>query len=634
MNQDRLPDPSEAVAAHGQGLLAEPRRAGRHAGLPRLGGAAVSPVDARAARRRDRSEAVPAPDGGVARPGRADRLPPARAPRPPLHEAPRGGRAGAAQLLRHGHAPARFGLPGPGREPRGAADQDRGQPQAPRQRGSHRRPRAGLGARPVRPRPLQPPCSSAGEPSTWQDVRRLRRRSLRRAPRPEGQGTARAERGRGVARRSTCCASTCGRSCRRHAGTPIEPISHGQRPGGRDAGLRLAGRARGTSSIAPRSSWRSTATSSAWRTMAAVISAGSPRPGASRSAGRLDEPALRGREPVSRSRAAWPITGSGSRRAMWPTTPWRWRGSSCSRDPVVPAPGSPTGGPATRPSASFTAFGRSSTGTGSARWPPTCGRIAGRASSSRAAASRPLVHALVHAMNAALGNLGKTVELRTQAARVAGTRDPGGTGRGDRQGAGRDAGHPRRQSRVQRAGRPRLRRPDEAGRDHDPAGIARRRDLAAGDLAPARGALPGVVGRCPHRRRDGRADPAADRAALRRPDGARGASPGCPGSRRPRPTRSSAARSGRSAASTRPASRPPGGRFLHDGLLAGSAYPVVQPAAAVGRRSARRSRPPSRPRPALGRRTSSWSSTATPRSTTAGSPTTAGCRRSPTRSPS
>ena len=161
-------------------------------------------------------------------------------------------------------------------------------------------------------------------------------------------------------------------------------------------------------------------------------------------------------------------------------------------------------------------------------------------------------------MNAALGNLGKTVELRSGSAdRRRG--NPGGTGRGDRQGTGRDPGHPRGESRVRRTGRPRVRRPDEAGQDHDPAGIARRRDLARGHLAPARGPLPRVVGRRAHRRRDGRADPAADRAALRRADGARGGRP----TDRLRDdralSRSSAARSGRSAGSPRRTSRPPGG---------------------------------------------------------------------------
>ncbi len=135
----------------------------------------------------------------------------------------------------------------------------------------------------------------------------------------------------------------------------------------------------------------------------------------------------------------------------------------------------------------------------------------------------PLVHALVHAMNAALGNLGKTVDLRNAPNPVAGTLAE----------LAEAAGKGQVETLVILGGNPAYDAPadlefaalDEAGQDHDPAGIVRRRDFARGHLAPARRALPRVVGRCPHRRRDGRADPAPDRAARRRADGARG---GCP----------------------------------------------------------------------------------------------------------
>ena len=73
-------------------------------------------------------------------------------------------------------------------------------------------------------------------------------------------------------------------------------------------------------------------------------------------------------------------------------------------------------------------------------------------------------------------------------------------------------------------------------------------------------------------------------------------------------------------------------RFLHDGLPGRRLSPAVP---ALKWDTVAQALTAAGPGPRLCRaRTSSWSSTATPRSTTAGSPTTAGCRSSPTRSPS
>ncbi len=71
-------------------------------------------------------------------------------------------------------------------------------------------------------------------------------------------------------------------------------------------------------------------------------------------------------------------------------------------------------------------------------------------------------------------------------------------------------------------------------------------------------------------------------------------------------------------------------RTVHDGLLADSAWPAAT-VSATSREQAGERRSPSR-----FRRTASWnwSSVATRRSTTAGLPTTAGCRSAPIRSPS
>ena len=151
-------------------------------------------------------------------------------------------------------------------------------------------------------------------------VRRFRRRSLRRAPRPEGPGPPRAERGRGVAVPRPACESTCGRSCPRPAGIPT---SRSARP--------TPGRAR---------AWPSGRRSSRGCQFdrAEVVLAldcdflgleeeggrhllGFAEGPAAREADRLDEPALRRSRAGSRSRGAWPITGSGSRRARSGTTP-------------------------------------------------------------------------------------------------------------------------------------------------------------------------------------------------------------------------------------------------------------------------------------------------------------------------
>ena len=106
------------------------------------------------------------------------------------------------------------------------------------------------------------------------------------------------------------------------------------------------------------------------------------------------------------------------------------------------------------------------------------GAHAGRASSSRAATSAPVVHALAHAMNAALGNAGKTV-LYTEpvvarpgdlTAALRDARD------GHERGRGAAAADSRRQPGLHRAGRPGLCGCAEEGRDAHPPGAVRGRD--------------------------------------------------------------------------------------------------------------------------------------------------------------
>ena len=156
----------------------------------------------------------------------------------------------------------------------------------------------------------------------------------------------------------------------------------------------------------------------------------------------------------------------------------------------------------------------------------------------------PLVHALVHAMNAALGNIGKTVELRS---------GPATAGAGTLEELAEAIGKGQVETLVILGGNPAY----DAPADLEFAALMKqvettiRLGLHADETSrEATWHLPAAHyleswGDARDRRRDGRADPAADRAALRRADGARGGRPALRLTRRRRPTRSSAGRSGR-----------------------------------------------------------------------------------------
>ena len=150
--------------------------------------------------------------------------------------------------------------------------------------------------------------------------------------------------------------------------------------------------------------------------------------------------------------------------------------------------------------------------------------------------SPPPVHALAYLMNAALGNIGRTVDIRRGRT----------VGRGDDPAAGATAikagavktlfilgGNPA----YNAPGGPRLGGAAEIGARGHPLRLLRRRDLGAGRGARRRHALPRVVGRCPHGRRHHRAGPADDPAAVRRDDRDRGAGPRSRASRPPTRTR-------------------------------------------------------------------------------------------------
>ncbi len=144
------------------------------------------------------------------------------------------------------------------------------------------------------------------------------------------------------------------------------------------------------------------------------------RPGqASRGADRLDEPALRRREPVlahgRHGRSPAPAPGEpGPRLHRWPwrgrCSPARARTSRCEQALQATAPRQRH-----RPRDAIA-------GPWIEEVAADLKAHAGRAVILAGRRQPPLVHALVHAMNAALGNLGKTVELRS---------GPSSTGGGD-----------------------------------------------------------------------------------------------------------------------------------------------------------------------------------------------------------
>ena len=127
------------------------------------------------------------------------------------------------------------------------------------------------------------------------------------------------------------------------------------------------------------------------------------------------------------------------------------------------------------------------------------------------------VHAAVVALNAALGNVRATVDVPRadgRAAAVAG-RLRGARRRPARRQGG-DARRAGRQSRLRRAGRPRLEGGGREGRGARPLRQPRRRDRGARVVARPERALPRVLGRRARALRHAERRAAADPAALRR----------------------------------------------------------------------------------------------------------------------
>ena len=512
-----------------------------------------------------------------------------------------------------GHRPAR-------REPRGAADEDRRQPAAPGQPRRDRRLRAGGDPRPLRSRPRRATLTQPRRDPAVVGVprRRSARRSTaqqplqgRRPPHPDRDGQL------ADARRAD--SRICSRASRRRSGiSGSRPAATTRAPARRlafgeyvDAQYRFDQRRRhpGARRRLPRRAARA----------ACATRASSPRGGGPSSADRMNR--LYAVESDADARPARaPITGcrcAPSEIAAFARADRR-------------APSASAGVPARR---SRPASPRS-------RWVDAVAKDlqAHRGASLVIAgdAQPPAVHALAHAMNEALGNVGQTV-VYTEPVEAAPVDQLAVAARAGRR-HGRRPGRPAASSSAAIRSTPR--RPTcEFAEAHGQGAAARApRPLRRRDVGAA------ATGRFPRRtssklerrarlRRHGVDRPAADRAALRRHD---------------RRTRS-LARAERHGPSDRPTTscastgsdstgrrrRRRSSRLAHGGCTTASiaGHGVrrrsrVALDAALRRGARRRS---TRRQPATASRSRSGS---TRRSSTAASPTTAGCRSCRSRSPS
>ena len=169
--------------------LAQPRRAGRDAGLPGAGCTASSRARPRSGssrrRRRLRRRFLQLIGASLALAG-ADRLhqAAARARSSPTSSSPRRSSRAGRSSSPPPSVLGGYALRRPRREPHGPADQDRGQPRPSGEPRRHRRLRPGLGARPLRPRPL----AVDHRPRPHPHLGSLRQRGARRSCAPRGAG--------------------------------------------------------------------------------------------------------------------------------------------------------------------------------------------------------------------------------------------------------------------------------------------------------------------------------------------------------------------------------------------------------------------------------------------------------------
>ena len=172
--------PRPAAGRRRPAVLAQPRGRRRDARVPGVPPPRV-PGERLGVDRSGGPPRVPEADGRLAGAGRRHRLhAPARRAHRAVRAAARRRHARQAAVLRHRDVARRRRHRAAGREPRGPADQDRGQPRPSRQPRRHRRLRAGVGPHALRSRPLEdhhragrdpvrgarssPPCAAPSRP--------------------------------------------------------------------------------------------------------------------------------------------------------------------------------------------------------------------------------------------------------------------------------------------------------------------------------------------------------------------------------------------------------------------------------------------------------------------------------------
>ncbi len=308
-----------------------------------------------------------------------------------------------------------------------------GNPEHPASLGAHRPLRPGRDPLALRPRPLAEPAVRRRDPHL-EPVHGGPQGRPRRAEGAQGPGPAAADRAGHLAHPAGPDRGPAGRAPR----GPLAPVGAGRPqlgPGRRAAGLRPAGRG----PLPPRPGRRAAGPRRRLPQRGAGQRPRHPRlrlAPQGRAGGRRGQPPLRGRGQPLRPPAPWPTTGcrSSPRRSRAWRAPW------------PPAWASPSSGAASGQAAgSWT------------RWSRTCRPT--RASLVLAGDGQPAaVHALAHAINEKLGNVGRTRHLQRP-----GRGPPGGPpGLAGRAGGrpegrpGRRAARDRRQPGLQRPGRPRL----------------------------------------------------------------------------------------------------------------------------------------------------------------------------------
>ncbi len=218
-------------AADRKALLAQPRRAERHAGISRLARARVSRRRGAARRRRLVAARFPETDGSVDGAGRLwpDQLSPSGSAPRAVYEERRVGDSRQVSLLRHGDAAADRRDSARGHDARRPADQDRRQPAPSRERRGDRRLRASFHPRSLRSGALETLRRKRRKDAKAARRSRTSRRGIGRPSRNISRNFARRSRPTAarvsrfwsrkcIRPRANVCARSCKRLSRRCAG--------------------------------------------------------------------------------------------------------------------------------------------------------------------------------------------------------------------------------------------------------------------------------------------------------------------------------------------------------------------------------------------------------------------------------